>query len=218
MGKELELKLRCVRPLEWDRLLEVLRCLEGVTLDGLASVSALQNTYYDSDDLVLHQRRVALRVRTKGEADNARYIQTLKTSGKSVAGISQRGEWEWALTRNCLDLALLKQVSVWEEAFSSLTLKPVFTTHFERKAQLIKYGGCTLELVLDRGMVETDLGSEHEQIHELELELVRADTGVSAVEVITALSMRLQSELPVEVFDESKAQRGYALYLRATTP
>ncbi|WP_215201240.1 CYTH domain-containing protein, partial [Escherichia coli] len=49
------------------------------------------NQYYDTPGRELARAKVALRMRRDGE----QYIQTLKSRGQSVAGLSERNEWDW---------------------------------------------------------------------------------------------------------------------------
>ena len=51
----------------------------------------LFNQYYDTAERDLAHARVALRLRRDGE----QFIQTLKSRGQSVAGLSERNEWDW---------------------------------------------------------------------------------------------------------------------------
>ena len=100
MNKETEIKLR-VSP-------ETLAALREHPLLKKRNKSgwqrhALFNQYYDTADRELAGARVALRLRRDGE----QFIQTLKSRGQSVAGLSERNEWDWPLTRPELDTGLL---------------------------------------------------------------------------------------------------------------
>jgi inorganic triphosphatase YgiF len=63
----------------------------------------LFNQYFDTPERDLAAAKVALRVRRDGE----QFIQTLKTRGQSVAGLSERNEWDWNLAKAKLDLKKL---------------------------------------------------------------------------------------------------------------
>lgn len=63
----------------------------------------LFNQYYDTANRDLAAARVALRLRRDGE----QIIQTLKSRGQSVAGLSERNEWDWYLQKAKLDTGLL---------------------------------------------------------------------------------------------------------------
>ncbi len=55
-------------------------------------------------DFALANSQVALRIRRDGE----RLIQTLKSEGASVAGLSERNEFDWPLKSNRLVLSRLR--------------------------------------------------------------------------------------------------------------
>src|SRR5690606_25507048 len=63
---------------------------------------------FDTPQNALANARAALRIRD----NNGQCEQTLKTRGTSVAGLQQRGEWNWPLTGAALDLTLLQQDEV----------------------------------------------------------------------------------------------------------
>lgn len=98
MAKETEIKLRAsaatLDALRAHPLLKK-RCKDGWQRHELS------NCYYDTDTRDLAHAKVALRVRRDGD----RYIQTLKSRGQSVAGLSERNEWEWPLSDATLDTA-----------------------------------------------------------------------------------------------------------------
>src|SRR5690606_27081715 len=100
MNTETEIKLRASRA-----SLAALRdhpLLAGRNRSGWRRVE-LYNQYYDTASRDLAHARVALRLRRDGE----QFIQTLKSRGQSVAGLSERNEWDWYLQRPELDPALL---------------------------------------------------------------------------------------------------------------
>ncbi len=57
---------------------------------GRGVSDTLKSVYFDTDDLRLHGNDLVLRVRHVGD----RRIQTLKTVGRSLGGVSERSEWE----------------------------------------------------------------------------------------------------------------------------
>ncbi|MCK5894485.1 MAG: CYTH domain-containing protein [Endozoicomonadaceae bacterium] len=166
-----------------------------------------QNTYFDTVDQRLHQARVSLRIRE----NQGRYIQTLKTRGQSRNGLSRRGEWEWSLERERLDMALLQPV--WPDAlitidFSALT--PVFNTNFQRTAFTLnwdKQHSACVELSLDVGEIRA--GMFREAISEVEIELLSGSE-----EALHEIAEQLCRSVTLEPCDVSKAERGYALINR----
>ena len=204
MPKETEIKLR-VTP-ETLAALRQHPLLAGRSRDGWQT-HLLCNQYYDTPEHDLARNRVALRLRRDGE----QVIQTLKSQGQSVAGLSERNEWDWLLTQPELDFSLLDD-QCWPAALAGLDrqrLQPVFSTDFNRdKADLSwDYQGqpVTVEAALDQGKVLA--GSQEEALCELELELRTGDPAA-----LLELACALAADLPLMPCDISKAERGYRLY------
>lgn len=168
----------------------------------------LGNTYFDTPDQHLTQHRVALRIRQKGE----QFIQTLKTSGSSEAGMHSRKEWEWLVPSTELDYSLLTEAE-WPKALQQETLQaqiaPVFSTHFQRTTWILdttdsRGAPLKAELALDQGSVEA-LGRK-DPLCELELELLEGE----AAELVK-FALELARHVPLYISDVSKAERGYRL-------
>ncbi|MNM78692.1 CYTH domain protein [compost metagenome] len=204
MLKETEIKLRVSR--------ETLAALRDHPLLKKRNKSGwerreLYNQYYDTADRDLARARVALRVRRDGE----QYIQTLKTTGHSVAGLSERNEWNWTQDKSKLDLKKLDD-QCWPAALADLDkkqLKPIFTTDFVREKAEIAWGRgkakVVVEAALDLGAVVA--GKQQEEICELELELRQGEA-----EALLELAAELAADLPLMPCDISKAERGYRLF------
>ena len=191
MVKETEIKLRASRA--------TLAALREHPLLKKRNKSGWQrgelfNQYYDTPDRELASAKVALRLRRDGE----QFIQTLKSRGQSVAGLSERNEWDWYLSKAKLDLKKLDD-SCWPASLAELdkkTLQPLFTTDFVREKAEIAWGRgkakVVIEAALDLGKVIA--GEGEEEICELEL------------------ACELAAELPLMPCDISKAERGYRLF------
>jgi len=180
-------------------------------LVGEWQAGTLYNQYYDTANRDLAAARVALRVRRDGE----QFIQTLKSKGQSVAGLSERNEWDWPVEAAALDLTLLDD-SCWPASLASLDkllLLPVFTTDFQRTKAIIQWQRnddlVEVEVALDQGKVVAD--GREEPICELELEL-RSGPVVALLELAAALATDV-SLMPCDI---SKAERGYRLYDQAS--
>ena len=203
MQKETEIKLRVSR--------ETLAALRDHPLLKKRNKSGwerheLFNQYFDTPDRELAAAKVALRLRRDGEE----VIQTLKTRGQSVAGLSERNEYDWHLAKAKLDLKKLDG-ECWPEALASLdkkTIKPMFTTDFIRERAEIAWGrGKTkvvIEAALDLGKVT--VGKQSEEICELELELREGEPAA-----LLELAAELAASLALMPCDISKAERGYRL-------
>ncbi|MCY1197343.1 CYTH domain protein [compost metagenome] len=204
MNKETEIKLRASR--------ETLAALRDHPLLKKRNKSGwerreLFNQYFDTPDRDLARARVALRLRRDGE----QFIQTLKTRGQSVAGLSERNEWDWYLDKARLDPKKLTD-DCWPASLAELDkkqLKPIFTTDFHRERAEIAWGRgkakVVIEAALDQGKVIA--GKQEEDICELELELRQGEP-----EALLELAAELAADLPLMPCDISKAERGYRLY------
>lgn len=204
MVKETEIKLR-VSPQALAALRE--HPLLNERLAGEWHTGTLYNQYYDTADRELAAARVALRVRRDGE----QFIQTLKSKGQSVAGLSERNEWDWPVGTAALDLTLLDD-SCWPSSLAGLDkllLQPIFTTDFQRTKALLHWQRndemVEVEVALDQGQVLAD--GRAEPICELELEL-RSGPAAALLE----LAVTLAADVALMPCDISKAERGYRLY------
>ncbi|KIH80944.1 inorganic triphosphatase [Pseudomonas batumici] len=204
MQKETEIKLRVSR--------ETLAALREHPLLKKRNKSGwerreLMNQYFDTPERDLAKAKVALRLRRDGEE----VIQTLKTRGQSVAGLSERNEYDWHLPKAKLDVKKLDG-ECWPEALSELdkkTLKPIFTTDFVRERAEIAWGRgkakVVVEAALDLGFVI--VGKQKEEICELELELREGEPAA-----LLELAAELAEKLALMPCDISKAERGYRLF------
>ena len=205
MAIETEIKLRISQStlalLQQSKLLKPLEDYQWRKLE-------LENTYFDSPDFDLANAKVALRIRKDGD----QLIQTLKTKGASVAGLSERNEWDWFIEQPQLDLALLDG-DCWPQQLQQMdktNLSGIFTTNFRRLALELKLANsqpeCVIEIALDSGLVKTADASE--EICELELELRSGEP-----QQLLQLALQLAQEYPLMPCDISKAERGYRLLL-----
>jgi inorganic triphosphatase YgiF len=204
MQKETEIKLRVSR--------ETLAALREHPLLKKRNKSGwerreLMNQYFDTPERDLAQAKVALRLRKDGDE----VIQTLKTRGQSVAGLSERNEYDWKLPKAKLDVKKLDG-ECWPESLAELdkkTLKPIFTTDFVRERAEIAWGRgkskVVIEAALDLGHVV--VGKQKEEICELELELREGEPAA-----LLELAAELAETLALMPCDISKAERGYRLY------
>ncbi len=204
MQKETEIKLRVSR--------ETLAALREHPLLKKRNKSGwerreLMNQYFDTPERDLAQAKVALRLRKDGDE----IIQTLKTRGQSVAGLSERNEYNWDLAKAKLDVKKLDG-ECWPEQLAELdkkTLKPIFTTDFVRERAEIAWGRgkakVVIEAALDLGHVV--VGKQKEEICELELELREGEPAA-----LLELAAELAATLALMPCDISKAERGYRLY------
>ncbi|MCK9815982.1 CYTH domain-containing protein [Pseudomonas sp. MAFF 302046] len=204
MQKETEIKLRVSR--------ETLAALREHPLLKKRNKSGwerreLMNQYFDTPERDLARAKVALRLRRDGEE----VIQTLKTRGQSIAGLSERNEYDWHLAKAKLDVKKLDG-ECWPAELAELdkkTLKPIFTTDFVRERAEIAWGRgkakVVIEAALDLGHVVA--GKQKEEICELELELREGEPAA-----LLELAAELAATLALMPCDISKAERGYRLF------
>ncbi|MBJ7536911.1 CYTH domain-containing protein [Marinomonas transparens] len=164
---------------------------------------SLMNAYFDTEEATLMQAGMALRIR----AVNNQYIQTVKTRGSSRIGMHARGEWEWILPHENLDLSLLTEVPL-PEALKNMSwsdkLIEAYRTDFERQVWNIESQGSQMEVVCDQGLVTSPYGED--VICELELELKNGGEAG-----LYGLALQLADRVPVQVSIVSKAQKGARL-------
>jgi inorganic triphosphatase YgiF len=166
----------------------------------------LDSTYYDTADLRLRRAGAELRVRRVGQ----RFVQTMKTIGKNVGGIRQRGEWESSVAAMSPDIAALDN----EEAVQILDgirasdLQPIFQSRVRRIRQSIDVTEgepARVEIAVDEGEILT-AGGLAVPISGVELELMEGGP-----EALYLLASELRQLAPVQLESRSEADRGYAL-------
>lgn len=201
MSLEQEIKLSVLTESRLD-----LKQLDWLMANVVGAVEQvhLANTYFDTPGKELKQFGVGLRLREI----NGRWLQTVKSHGEVIDGLHQRQEWEQPVAGAAFDLSGLKQTAlaplVENEVLWS-TLKPLFTTDFDRQIYQLECDGSQIELAYDRGVVKA--GNLQQPLHEIELELKRGD-----IATCRQLAQQLQTELPLEYNAKSKAESGYDIY------
>ena len=203
MSSEIELKLHIAERDIW-RLLR-LPLLHSVTLKKLPS-RRLINTYYDTVDYRLRDLGIAIRLRQIGN----KWLQTIKTEGRVVAGLHERPEWERETLPNTLDFSGLedeKLKSLLEKTLDGVALRPAFVTDFTRLSRVLQLSeGTQCEFAIDRGKIFS--GGNEATISELELEIIHGDP-VALFDFVRALLEHIN----VTLAHESKAAHGFALAL-----
>lgn len=178
----------------------------------------LANLYFDTPAGELARARAALRLRRHGE----QWLQTLKTAGRSEAGLAVRDEWETPVDGEALQPQRLPQDA--QALLSPLLprLVPVFRTDFHRRVWRIRRGGGEIEAALDQGSIvaaaqfagpegnDSGNNARSETIDELELEWI-GDDATAAGPALRALAAELAQVAALIPSDRSKAARGYRL-------
>jgi triphosphatase len=201
MTAEIELKLSAstsgIERLKQHRRLQNVRC----------KTKQLFNQYFDTPEQSLSIAQAALRVRNVAQQnESGQFIQTLKTRGQSLAGLSQRQEWEWPVESALLDVSILSDHL--PDNINASQLQSLFKTDFQRLEYLIEYNNSQIELVIDQGEVSAVSNGQAvvDVISEVELELKSGNA-----DDLFALSIELNADVSLMINDVSKAERGYRL-------
>ena len=198
---EIELKLLIapadIPGLRRHPLLKAL-CTSGPKTRKLTSI------YFDTDDFVLKNQSIALRVRRSGR----QWIQTVKGGGSVQAGLHQRDEWEAPVAHGTPDFSKITDPSL-IQLFATEDLRqrlhPVFVTEFKRTVWLLQTeAGDQVEMALDQGEIRA--GQKSTPICEVELELKAGNPAA-----LYELALVLQDAAPLRAENASKAERGYSL-------
>jgi inorganic triphosphatase YgiF len=177
---------------------------------GRMRTARVDSSYYDTDDSLLADADVALRVRRIGK----RWVQTIKGPAESATGggLFARAEYEWPLARPALDYARLA-ATPWNKLIAKAIkrggLARRFTTDFERRTLPLGFpDGTRAELCVDLGEIRAtqDGVTRRVPIAEIEIELEQGSASN-----LFGLAQRLAEDLPIAVMTTSKAERGYAL-------
>lgn len=204
MNTETELKLR-IKPDELGRLRRhpLLRELRMAA----SRTKKLRNVYFDTEDLALRKRRMALRVRHVG---NHR-IQTLKAPDGGDCGAAHRYlEWETMIEGDRPQLERIGDERLRESlpVDAQKDLKEAFVSDITRSTTPLELEDAQIELAVDTGEIATVNGRE--EVCEAELEL---KSGRPAR--LYELALRLHDRVPFTVEYRTKAARGYDLLLGA---
>lgn len=197
MGTEIELKLQ----------LTPKAARELANHPMLTSIEStkqhLLNTYFDTPELELHARRIALRFRKKGW----QWLCTVKSAEPASGGLAMRNEWETPATPGIFDFSHVDAPEFRDFLEQRQTrFEPIFTTDFRRQIWHVPFGDSLIELAIDRGQIESR--GKRTPICEIELELLSGK-----IDDIFGLTRQFQQEIDLHPAIASKAERGYALFL-----
>ncbi len=164
----------------------------------------LGNTYFDTPDNWLREHDIGMRIRSIEGA----LVQTVKTSGRVVAGLHQRPEFNAKTDSTIPNLALHPQ-DIWPQGREPEELQQqllaLFSTNFVREQWLIStQDGSQIEVAFDLGEVSS--GDKSTPICEVELELKSGQT-----DALFTLARDLSESGGMRLGNQSKAARGYRL-------
>jgi len=170
---------------------------------------SMHDVYVDTPDLQLCRRQAGLRVR---QVDGG-WVQTLKAGGSVRGGLHSRHEWESEVAGPQPELDALDALIGRKQPVRALLrqdgvrgkLQTIFTTRIERTVwQLATPQGDLVECVLDQGVIEHRARSI--PISEIELELKSGEASS-----LFDIALALLQDVPLQVGQMSKAERGYRL-------
>lgn len=169
----------------------------------------LLNTYFDTPELALQQRRMAVRERLAGD----QWLLTVKTAGHSQNGLSRRQEWEGLTTPGALQFDALVDDKTLAQDLMALRphLRALFCTDFERQHWVIHHADAKIEVALDQGRIHVPGTTLSEPLLELELELLSGPES-ALLALANVLRQIPQGSVTLTPSDASKAQRGMALW------
>ncbi|NRA54964.1 MAG: CYTH domain-containing protein [Gammaproteobacteria bacterium] len=164
----------------------------------------LANIYFDTDDKLLRQWDMGLRIRVNG----GHIEQTIKTAGQVIGGLHQRPEYNIDLDNTFPKLSLFPSL-IWPNNCNlpelQKSIKPLFSTDFLRRSSMLIYpDGSIVDLVYDVGTITSD--DKNVEICEVELELVKGKP-----QLLFNLAHKLAELNPLRFGTVSKAARGYQL-------
>jgi inorganic triphosphatase YgiF len=177
---------------------------------ALPTEHELDDTYYDTPDLRILRSGAGLRVRQVAGAA----IQTMKAGGSVEGGLHSRHEWESRVAGPRPELDKLRELvdakGPWSKLLCSGSLEdaltPVFTVRLWRTLWVLQLPeGSEVEFVLDQGDIESR--GRRLPVSEIELEL-KAGTPAHLFD----FALALQKDLPFQIAQSSKAERGYGLF------
>jgi len=188
------------------------RLLDHPMLAQTGNTQRLLNTYFDTPDLALQQRRMAVRERLAGD----QWLLTVKTAGQSHNGLSRRQEWEGPTTPGALQFNTLVDDAALAQDLMTLrpTLRALFCTDFERQRWVIAHEGAQIEVALDQGRIHVPGTALSAPLLELELELLSGPEE-ALMALADVLRQTPQGTVTLVPNDASKAQRGMALWSRS---
>jgi inorganic triphosphatase YgiF len=196
VGTEVELKLATSRS-------ELRKAMALPWIKKIATEPArrqhLTSVYFDTDDLVLRDHGVSLRVRRIGD----QRLQTIKASSGALV---KRDEWEYEIEGDRPNLKLAGQTALAPLLTGKIKrqLQPMFATDVDRVVVPVQFGNSEMELAFDTGRISTVHDST--DIAEIEIELKRGDRRDAA-----GLAKRLARSVSITYDPRTKAERGYAL-------
>ncbi|MDR1067780.1 MAG: CYTH domain-containing protein [Clostridiales Family XIII bacterium] len=208
---EIELKYKIASREQMDMIWsdDLFESIEEKDSRGRLSIKA---AYFDTEDMLLAQNRVAFRIRKEGD----RVVGTLKCKDRAIdqEGLYMREEINVPVANDACflapDLTIFKQSEEGREVLELVgaqRLENKFETVFTRRKFRIDTGDSIMEISLDDGEIIAD--DAHAPISELEIELYSGTK-----EDLFDIGERVVRKFGLEPEARSKYARGLALLER----
>lgn len=178
----------------------------------------LSNEYFDTPNGDLNQQRIGCRIRRWTSDGQQHAEQTIKLAGQVKDGLHQRPEYNLPQDKQETPDLTSFPSQIWPPGVSisaiNQALQCIFTVHFERHRWHAKYIGqgveSKIEIVLDQGVIEAS--GEESPIFEVEAELLEGE-----LNGLLEFAKTLTSKFSLHEFNQSKAERGFALAAQAAS-
>lgn len=178
----------------------------------------LSNEYFDTPSGDLNQQRIGCRIRRWTSDGQQHAEQTIKLAGQIKDGLHQRPEYNLPQDKQETPDLTSFPSQIWPPGLSlsaiNNALQCIFTVQFERHRWHTKYTEqgveSKIEIVLDQGVIKVK--SEEAPIFEVEVELLEGD-----LNGLLEFAKTVTSKFSLHEFNQSKAERGFALAAQASS-
>lgn len=180
--------------------------------EGPSHTATLESVYFDSADLSLARKGIALRIRKTAQG----FEQTVKRAAEGDGPITDRFEWTAILPEPLPNPALIPDEAAArrvQKLMAKGALVPVYKTVVRRTARMLKLpDGALIEIAFDSGVIAAPdanpgLGTP---VSEIELELKSG-----APESLIVFARDLARLYPLRLSGRSKSERGLDLLAKA---
>jgi inorganic triphosphatase YgiF len=160
---------------------------------------SITSIYYDTPDLALKRRALALRIRKEGRL----YLQTIKEEAAAAAGDERR--WQTTVPHAVPDLSP-PELREWLGDVDLAGLRPVFASRIRRTRRQLRLAPDTVvDVIFDQGLIATPGGNEL-AVSEIDLDLRDGD-----VQGLFEIARQLNHAAALRLEPRGLAVRGYAL-------
>lgn len=172
-------------------------------LAGSPSEERMVSTYFDTPDLRLFHRKIAVRDRKVG----TKHVLSVKHAPEDEIGANEWREWEGEVAKQKPDFRIIDDRALRKKLAAdkiASCLRPLFIADVKRAVWPLRINNSSIEFVIDVGEIKS---KNHKlPVCEAGLELKSGDAGG-----IYALARELHRSVPFDLEPLSTAERGYTL-------